>query len=274
MIKNILKLDYSIKFDNREVKYGIIGEGEALVVVHGTPWSSFNLREIIHGLSKKFKVYYFDLLGYGESSKEPGDVSLGIQNKLLENLLNHWNLKNPFILGHDFGGATVLRTHLLNKVKFKKMILIDPVAVSPWGSAFFKHVNRFEEAFAGTPDYIHEAIIETYIKTAMFKVLDEDILKKTVSYWIKDGGKEAFYRQIAQADSKYTDEVEVMYNSINIPVQIFWGKEDTWIPIERGEYLHQLIPNSQFNVIEDAGHLVIEEKADVLLEKIFHFLEN
>lgn len=173
-----LDLNHEFIYDNRIVKYGKLGSGPNLVIVHGTPWSSYNLRHLILGLSKSYTVYFYDLLGYGNSSKKEGDVSLGIQNELLTSLIEYWDLKEPIAIGHDFGGATVLRTNLLNKVKFKKIVLIDPVAVSPWGSPFFKHVNRFEEAFSGVPDYIHDAVIEAYIKTAIYKPLEEKVLKQ------------------------------------------------------------------------------------------------
>jgi pimeloyl-ACP methyl ester carboxylesterase len=65
-------------FNGRTVRYGAIGHGPPVVVVHGTPWSSFNLRHIINALSRDFTVYYYDLIGYGQSDKSPGDVSLGI----------------------------------------------------------------------------------------------------------------------------------------------------------------------------------------------------
>ncbi len=268
------KLTKTFKFDGREVRYDISGEGLPLVLVHGTPWSSFNFRHLIKELSEVYTVYYFDLLGYGQSSKAEGDVSLGIQNQLLAELLNHWGLKKPVIIGHDFGGATALRTHLLNKQRFRKMILIDPVAVSPWGSPFFRHVYNHEEAFAGVPDFIHEAIVEAYVKTAAHKPLDDFTLAGVLTPWIREGGKAAFYRQIAQADSRYTDEVQPLYPQISTPTLILWGREDSWIPLEKGEELHGLIPGSEFRVIDDAGHLVIEEQPKELLNEISRFLEE
>jgi pimeloyl-ACP methyl ester carboxylesterase len=146
-------------FDGRPVRYGIRGNGPPVVAVHGTPWSSFNLRHLIEPLSKHFTVYYYDLLGYGQSDKSPGDVSLGIQNRILDRLLDHWGLESPSMIGHDFGGTTVLRTHLTSGRDVNKIVLIDPVAISPWGSPFFQHVHAHEAAFAGVPDYIHEAIV-------------------------------------------------------------------------------------------------------------------
>ncbi len=261
-------------FDGRTVRYGVCGDGPAVVLVHGTPWSSFNLRHLIEALSQGFTVYYYDLVGYGQSDKTAGDVSLGIQNKVLDQLLDHWGLENPSIIGHDFGGTTVLRTHLLNGRDFDKIILIDPVAVSPWGSPFFQHVNAHEAAFAGVPDYIHEAIVRAYVKTAAFKPIDDATLDTIVLPWTMPDGKAAFYRQIAQADSGYTDEVQPLYSQISRPVLILWGREDTWIPLEQGEVLHVMIPGSSLHVISDAGHLVIEEQPDQLIEKIRPFLQD
>jgi pimeloyl-ACP methyl ester carboxylesterase len=260
-------------FEGRDVRWGVMGQGKAIVIVHGTPWSSFNLRHLIVGLSKEYKVYYFDLLGYGQSDKSDNDVSLGIQNKLLSILIDFWALNKPIVIGHDFGGTTVLRTHLLNNKQYEKLILIDPVAISPWGSPFFKHVNKHEEAFSGMPDYIHEAIVETYIKTAAYNILNQETIKGIVKAWKGEKSKAAFYRQIAQADSKYTDEIQDKYSSIKIPTLILWGENDKWIPVENGEKLNKLIPNSKLKTIPNSGHLVIEEKYQDLLIEILKFIK-
>ena len=265
------ELPKSYDHEGREVRYGHVGEGPPMVVVHGTPWSSFNLRHLIRALSREYTVYFFDLLGYGQSSTAEGDVSLGVQNVVLDRLLDHWGLDDPIAVGHDFGGATVLRTHLLNGRPFRKIVLIDPVAVSPWGSPFFRHVNEHESAFSGLPDFIHEAVVRAYVQTAAFAPLDEATLDAIVHPWTGEQGKAAFYRQMAQADSRYTDEAQPLYPTITAPTLILWGREDGWIPLERGEELQGLIPGSVLRVIDGAGHLVIEEKPDVLSEEIMAF---
>lgn len=267
-------LPHSIEFNGRTVRFGVEGEGPPLVCVHGTPWSSFNLRHLIDGLSKHYTVYFHDLLGYGQSSKAPGDVSLGIQSQAFSALLDHWGLQQPIVVAHDFGGATSLRTHLLDQRPFERLVLIDPVAVAPWGSPFFRHVNRHEEAFAGVPGYIHEAIVRAYVQTAAHKPLDESLLDRIVEPWSGEAGQAAFYRQIAQADQRYTDEVQSLYSSIKTPTLILWGREDSWVPLERGEELQRLIPDAKLEVIDDAGHLVIEERPKQLLARITPFIEQ
>lgn len=268
------QLTKAYDFEGRAVRYGVRGNGPPVVVVHGTPWSSFNLRHLIQELSQDYTVYYYDLMGYGQSDKSPGEVSLGVQNQVLARLLEHWGLESPAAIGHDFGGATLLRAHLLNGRGFDKIILIDPVALSPWGSAFFRHVNAHEDAFAGVPDYIHEAIVRAYVQTAACKPMDEALLDMIVRPWTGEQGKAAFYRQIAQADSSYTDEVQPLYGRISRPVLILWGREDAWIPLERGEQLHGMVPGSIFRAIPGAGHLVIEERPGQLMKRILPFLRG
>lgn len=267
-------LPYQFNFDGREVRYGVAGEGEPLVLVHGTPWSSFNLRHLIRRLAQHYQVYYFDLLGYGASDKRDGDVSLAVQNRLLQALLQHWQLESPGIIGHDFGGTTVLRNHILDQHHFRKIVLIDPVALSPWGSPFFRHVEQYEEAFSGLPDYIHRAVVEAYVKTAAYNSLDQATLDGILAPWMGDDGKAAFYRQIAQADSAYTDEFQHRFTEVSAPVLILWGEEDQWIPLVQAERLQSKIPGARLVTVPQAGHLVIEEKPEELAAAIEVFLRD
>jgi len=264
-------LPHTFKFEERAVKYGVKGNGKSLVLVHGTPWSSFNLRHLIDGLSSHYTVYYYDLLGYGESDKSDADVSLGIQNKLLDALIEHWNIQSPFIVGHDFGGTTVFRNHLLDKRNYNKIVVIDPVALSPWGSPFFKHIEIHEAAFSGVPTYIHSAIVEAYIKTAAHQELEKETIEGILKPWNSELGKSAFYRQIAQADSKFTDEFQDKFTEVNAPVLILWGEEDQWVPSEQAYILKNKIKGSKVVTVPDSGHLVIEENPTVLIAEIREF---
>lgn len=266
-------LSQSFDFQGQEVRYDVRGEGEPLVLVHGTPWSSFNWRHLIPRLAESWTVHYFDLLGYGQSEKrDDQDVSLGVQNEVLAGLLEHWELESPTIIGHDFGGATVLRSHLLNGCAYEKIVLVNAVALAPWGSPFFAHVNKHEEAFQGVPDYIHEAIVTAYVKGAIHTPMPEETLQGILRPWSGETSRKAFYRQIAQASQRYTDEVEPLYGDVQVPVLVAWGEEDEWIPIARGKELSQRIPGAQFVPIADAGHLAQEDAPDELFDIIQTFI--
>jgi pimeloyl-ACP methyl ester carboxylesterase len=268
-----LVLDRSYRFRGQIVRYAVSGAGPAVVFVHGTPFSSHVWHRVIPQVADSHTVYCFDLLGYGQSEKADNqDVSLGVQNLLLSELLDHWGLARPDVVAHDFGGATALRAHLLNGKDYRSLTLIDPVALAPWGSPFVAHVRRNEAAFRGLPPYIHEAIVAVYIRGAVQRVMLDEELAPYVAPWLGEAGQAAFYRQMAQMDRRYTDEVEPHYREVRCPTQILWGTEDRWIPIERGEQLQQIIPRARLRAIAHAGHLVQEDAPEAIVAALPGFL--
>jgi pimeloyl-ACP methyl ester carboxylesterase len=266
-------LPHTFLFKDQSVRFGVIGSGRPLVFVHGTPFSSVVWRKIAPHFARNRRVYFFDLLGYGHSEMRDGqDVSLGVQNDLFSALLQHWKIERPDVVAHDFGGATALRTHLLNGADFASLTLIDPVAIAPWGSPFVQHVRKFEGAFGGLPPYIHEAILAAYIRGAAFRPLPEESLDLYCAPWRGETGRAAFYRQITQMDQYFTDEIADRIPAIRCPVSILWGEEDQWIPIKRGRKLASLIPQAQFHGVPRAGHLVQDDAPEAIVARLKDFL--
>jgi pimeloyl-ACP methyl ester carboxylesterase len=270
-----LPLERAYESSHGEVRYDSIGDGNPVVMVHGTPWSSYVWRHVAPALGETHTVYVYDLPGYGQSEKFEGqDVSLGIQNDVLAELIEYWALDTPAIVGHDFGGATVLRAHLLNEVPFARIALLDAVSLRPWGSSFYQHVREHQDAFAGMPEYIHRAVVRAYIRGAFYRDVSDEKLEPYIEPWLGTGGQPAFYRQIAQNGPKYTDEVEDRYGEIGVPVLVLWGEQDEWLPVEIGQRLHARIPESTFETIPEAGHLVQEDAAEIVTSRLSAFLNE
>ena len=265
------------EFEGQKIRWGVVGEGPPLVFVHGTPFNSVIWRRIIPYCASHRRVYFYDLLGYGQSEMRDGqDVSLGVQNKVFAALLDHWGLESPDIVGHDFGGATVLRAHLLNAKNYRSLTLIDPVAVAPWimEAALSHHALQHEAAFAELPAFVHRAIVPAYITGASQKPLLPEIMALYAEPWLSERGQPAFWRQIAQFDEKYTDEVESIYDRIRCPVMILWGEEDRWIPVEDGRRLAAMIPGSILKVIPDAGHIMQDDAPEAIVAALLGFLPS
>jgi pimeloyl-ACP methyl ester carboxylesterase len=208
-------------FRGHSIAWGSMGEGPSAVLIHGWPFSSLVWRRIAPILAQERKVFYFDLLSFGASDKPAGDTSLGVQNELWAELYRHWNLKDPDVVAHDFGGATALRGHILNGLDYRSLVVLDPVSVTPVGSPLVVAAKANEEVFAGLPAYVHEAIARAYIANAVAAPLREDDMKLYLNPWLGEIGQRAFWRQVAQIDDRYTQEVEHRYGEFRCPVTIF-----------------------------------------------------
>ena len=87
-----------------------------------------------------------------------------------------------------------------------------------------------------------------------------------------DAEQRAFYRQLAQMNERYTDEIESRYHEMRCPVMILWGEEDQWIPVEYGRKLATKIPGSILKIVPGAGHMVQEDAPEAIVAALFGFL--
>jgi pimeloyl-ACP methyl ester carboxylesterase len=261
--------------DGGEIAWDRLGDGPPVVMVHGTPWSSWTWRRVAPRLAERFSVYVFDLLGFGASEKRPGqDVSLAAHGARLTALLEYWALDRPAVIAHDIGGATALRALLLHRRPVAALALIDVVALAPWGSPFYQLVREHSAVFEQLPAPIHEGILRAYVGTAQPRPLDRAVEEALIAPWLGRAGQAAFYRQIAHGNQLHTDEIEPLYGGITVPTLVIWGEADPWIPVARGAELAQRIQGARLELLPGAGHLVQEDRPDDLARLLREHLDS
>ncbi|WP_416529742.1 alpha/beta fold hydrolase [Streptomyces coelicoflavus] len=250
-------------------------DGRPLVLLHGTPFSSYVWRAVARSLARDHLVFVWDMPGYGLSEKADGqDVSLAAQGRVFAELLEHWGLRRPLVAAHDFGGAVALRAHLLHGARYGALALVDPVALAPWGSPFFRLVRENAEVFGRLPEELHRALVREYVGSTGGPGLHPAVLDRLVEPWLGETGQPAFYRQIAQADQRYTDEVQDRYAGIEVPTLVCWGEDDAWIPVAKGRELAGLVPGARWEPIAHAGHLVQEDAPAELTAALLDFFRR
>ncbi len=268
-------LPHVTSWRGREVRWDAFGSGPDVVFLHGTPWSSALWRPIADALSARYTVHLWDMPGYGQSSKHPEhDVDLGTQGELFAALLREWGLERPHVVAHDIGGAVGLRARLLHGSTYASLCLVDVVALRPWGSPFFRLVREHADVFSQLPPAVHRGAVEAYVRGAAHGDLSPEQLALLVDPWTTAEGLSAFYRQIAQADERFTAEVEPLLGDLTEPVHVVWGAEDVWIPVDRAHRLQAAIPGSTVSVIPGAGHLVQLDAPEALTTEVATWLTD
>lgn len=260
----MLILDQCFNFNGHQVAWGQMGDGPPLVLVHGFPWSSQAWRKIAPSLARRYRLYYFDLLGSGESDK-PSDVPSQRQGELLKALLAHWSLNQPAVLAHDFGGLAALRALFIEGARFSQLTLLDAVAVLPSGSPLFAQVRDHEAAFAGLPPYAHRALFAAYAQNAAHHPLSAEAMQLYFQPWQDTLGQAAFYRWIAQSNSAAIEQLQSVYGPTPCPIRLIWGEADSFIPPQQGEQLARLLGVAPPEIIQGAGHLVQEDAPEAVV---------
>jgi pimeloyl-ACP methyl ester carboxylesterase len=255
-----------------EVAWDRIGEGLPIVLVHGTPSWSFLWRKVAPALAPHFSVYLLDLLGYGDSERrEEQDISITAQGRLLAELLERWGLEAPGLVGHDIGGATVLRAHLVEGRAASRIALVDAVALHPWNTPTTLHIRAHLDAYRTMPRHIYEEVVGAHLRTAMNQALDDETLAAYLAPWQGQQGQAAYFRKIAQWTDEDVGALEPLLPTLRLPVRIFWGEKDSWLDRSVADRLRAVIPGAELRLLPDAGHFAPEDAPAALARELLDF---
>ena len=219
-----LELSHSFSSSCGHLAHGSIGTGPDVVLVHGTPTSSYIWTSVADRLKDRYHLHNLDLPGYGRSEMFEGqEVRLRSFARVLAELSQKNFDRPPVLVGHDFGAAAVLGAHLAEGAAASAICICDGVVLSPWGTPFSRHVQSHKDAFSNVPEYVHAAVLRAHLDTAVSRILSSQEMDALIDPWLGAQGQAAYYRQVGQCDYEYTETLEKKYGAIDIPLHVIWG---------------------------------------------------
>jgi pimeloyl-ACP methyl ester carboxylesterase len=257
-----------------EIAWEVFGSGPPVVLVHGTPSRALVWRRVVPTLAQRHSVYVFDMLGFGESERRlDQDVSLVAHGEVLAELLDRWQLERPGLIGHDIGGAVVLRAALVEGVAPSRIALLDAVVLAPWMTDRTRTMQRdVEQLMARVPDDQFGAAIESHLRSATTTHLDDDLFGALFGQWTGELGQRLYLRNLACFDESHTDEIEERLDEIDVPVLILWGERDAWLDPAISDRIAKRIRTAQRVIVPDAGHFSMEDQPTRVTEELARFL--
>ncbi len=266
----------SCLINDREIYYLDQGEGFPLLLGHSFLWDSRAWAPQLQLLSEHFRCIVPDLWSHGQSGTlTDGDLSverLAEDNHLLMQQLGIerycvigmatgglWGAKLAMKYPDEVAGLSLIACYLgsesvdnqedylelLNVVE--QLDELPPALVDVIVKIFFT-----EELQA-----LHPALVETFRFDLMF--LSPEQISGVVAM-----GKALFQRPSLLEQA--TD--------IRCPVQILAGRHDIPYPMSLIEQMHQQMPDSQFSIIENAGHMPTLEQPDQVNPLLINFLAS
>lgn len=268
-----MNLGHRAATSHGDIAFDVLGDGPPVVLVHGTPSRAAAWRDVASALSVDHRVYVYDLLGFGESERHvEQDVSVGVHGEALAELIATWRLNAPVVVGHDIGGATALRAHLVEGVAFSRLALIDAVVLRPWITPRTRRLQQQTSRYARLPDADLATAIREHLDSATRRPLPTDLFDLLFGQWDGAEGQALYLRNIGCLDEADTDPVEQRLATLAIPVLIVWGSEDAWLPVSTSHRIAAAIGSPPPTVIQDAGHLCMIDQPEALIAALRDFL--
>ena len=256
-----------------EIAFDVFGEGSPVVLVHGTPSRGAVWRGVVPALAGAHRVFVFDMLGFGDSERRlDQELSITVHGRVLRELVELWGIVDAAVVGHDIGGATALRAHLVEGVRFGRIALIDAVVLSPWITPRTRQMQQELDRYDPLPDAALEASIREHLESATSRRLEASAFDSLFAQWEGAEGQALYLRNVACLDEADTRVLEPLLRSISVPVLVLWGERDAWLPIETSERIGELIPSAHRVVLRKAGHFSMEDEPAAVANELSAFL--
>jgi pimeloyl-ACP methyl ester carboxylesterase len=247
-----------------KVHYYVIGpeNGKPLVLVHGLGGRAGEWHNLMpYLIYAGYRVYAPDLVGYGRS-QQPADFSYSVSDEasVVVGFLDALGLKQVDIGGVSMGGwiAQLIAAHHPERVH--RLMLFDSAGldVTPdWDTHLFTPQNaaqldQLDALLMPNPPHLPDFVVRDFIRVS---------------------NRNAWVIQRA-LDSMWTrrDATDTLLPQLKMPVLLVWGNLDRIMPLDQGQKMHQLIPQSRLEVVQGCGHLAHVQCADRIGPILQNFL--
>ena len=257
------------------------GKGKPIILLHGFGANIFTWRYLYPELTKSNRVIAVDMKGFGQSDKPYDDAySPFDQADLIVQLIEHMRLKNLTLVGHSFGGGVALATYFKmqsrNPKIIKRLALLDSLAYKQ-PIPFFLHVMRMpiisDLGIAMIAPEVHTRASLAFSYHKQHRITQEAINNYAQPYY-SYAGAYAAKRTAEQIQPDDLDNYITRYPTIKVPTLLIWCKHDRVVPVINGLKLYTVLPNSDFQIIQDCGHIPQEESPTETVSKLLKFMKK
>jgi pimeloyl-ACP methyl ester carboxylesterase len=238
--------------------------GPVVVLVHGLGGRAEDWTNLAPWLGKAgYRVYMPDLPGYGRS-ETPADFSYSVPDEagIVVGFLDALGLKQVDLGGWSMGGWIVQRIAIEDPERVRRLMLFDSAGIyakPTWDTTLFtsttpEQLKQFYALLMPVPPEVPAFVVRDILR----------ITKKRA--WITQRAIESMLTGRDVTDS--------LLPKLKMPVLIVWGQVDRITPLSQGQKIHELIPQSQLEVIPGCGHLAPSQCAPQIGPKVVEFVRQ
>lgn len=279
-----LKLKYAniqssfISVKNIDIHYRDEGnqtDSIPIILIHGTGASLHTFDDWTNKLKYSKRVIRLDLPAYGLTGPfVDRDYSILNYTSFLKEFLETLDIKQCIIAGNSLGGEIAWNFALEKPDIVKKLILINsggfpsssksvPIAFRLAQTPVINKVVRFI-----TPFFIVRSSVEN-VYFDKSKVTDS-LVERYFDLCLREGNRQAFIDRLGIG--KRNNYINI--SNIKQPTLILWGAADLLIPVENAYKFQNSLPNNKLVILENSGHVPMEENPFESIKHVIEFLNT
>lgn len=270
-----------VRLEQGVIRYRDVGSGPELVFVHGILVNGALWRDVVAGLSGKFRCIVPDLPlgGHSVPLRAEADLSPKGVARIVVDLIEALDLEDVTLVGNDTGGAICQIVIAENPEKISRLVLTDcdayeaffPPVLSPFHYAARIFGARFVDVLA----WLQRArpAQRVLLWTVSRRRPDTDTLDTYIGPLISSAGVRRDLTQFLQAVSnRYTLDAARSFWNFHKPVLLVWGEDDLFFPLRYAERLRNDFPDAVLQRVAQSRAFVPEDQPRLLAEYIRSFV--
>ena len=241
-------------FDGGEIEYEVVGEGETVLLIHGS-----HVADAFQCLTNEASLSGFNLVryhrrGFAACTKPDGALSIAEQAQDAERLLRHLGVERAHVVGHSYGGAIALQLAVQAPDLVHTLVLEEPALLGvPSGEAFFADMAPILEMY-GAGD--KEGACGDFLRLVGRPNSDEIIGKAA------PGG---IAQAVTDADTFFQIELPALQEwqftgddakAIDVPVLFVLGQDSLPVFHEGRDLVQSWLPRTEVATISNTCHLL------------------
>lgn len=254
----------SINLGQRELYYHYMGQpgfnkGKVLIFLHGAGGNHRIWEKNLSALSQSHSPMALDLPGHG-LSKGQGCTSIEEYREFVKEFVDVLGLKKVVLAGHSMGGGVVQSFALAYPNLLAGMILIGSGA----------RLRVAPQIIEGLKEAVSTGVIPSNAEWAYSPNTSKDVIDKTEELLAPRNPA------VQLGDMLACDKFDAIstVTQLKLPLLVICGRDDKLTPVKYADFYVKNMPQTVMKVIDDAGHMVMVEKAEEMNQSIMDFLNK
>ncbi|MCU0526582.1 MAG: alpha/beta hydrolase [Elainella sp. Prado103] len=283
--------------DEVSIAYGTIGSGQPLLLLHGIGSWSYNWRFSIPALAQHFRVICLDAKGYGFSQSYHRSEQVGHQVRELGQMIQQVADRPVWIAAESLGALTALALAQTAPELIDRLIVINvpifPHKLPSFGMQFVaslplpivrwvdqqRWIRPFAPIVKAVTRQIRREVVVDPTQTS-----EVDLYWLTYPYLNLPGSLTQFATDLQlaareiqryhQGQPNWISTIQQNLARIHCPTLVLWSDCDRWFPPTDGQRLADQLPNAQFQLIPNCGHVASSGNPTAVNAAILRFADT
>ena len=249
------------------VHYETLGRGRPVLLLHGWLGSWALYRQTLEFLSKDFKTYALDFLGFGESFDRQADFTVNNFVELVDQFMDRLGIVKAPLIGHSMGGTVSLGA----TIRYPEKIVKTAVIGSPIDGNSLNLLLKFS-GYKGFASIIWTtpSLLRLFLRGyAYFIARDGRSLGAMMSRDVSKISADSFFQSIGTL--RETD-LRKEIGQIQVPLLGIYGKRDRIVNPRQSKVLKEYAPDAEIAWFPKAGHFPMLDQPEKFHQTIYDFL--